>query len=137
MSRRGFREHPAAPKLAGKRVIIAEDDSDNRRILETVLHAVGAETLPAASIDELLAYTDAANEIDLVVADWNLGGLTVKNALNDFVGRRPELASRVLVVTGGMLRRAGENDATAAGYPVLLKPFSPTDLIAAFGKLLA
>lgn len=65
----------AADLLAGKRVLLVEDEymiaDDMRRLLERAgAHVIG----PVATVAQALALLDLTDELDLAVLDLNLGG---------------------------------------------------------------
>jgi CheY-like chemotaxis protein len=149
MTRRSSPDDSASEHLAGKRVLVAEDDADNQKIISMMLGRKGASATAVANASELRRFlqdmTASGQEPpDAVILDWNLAGSTGDQLLEEIRTLAPELEKRVLVVTGDILRReqrkpeptAGHGDSRRHGPPVLLKPFSPADLIGALSELL-
>jgi Fe-S oxidoreductase/ActR/RegA family two-component response regulator len=89
---------PAAP-LAGRRILVVDDEEDVRVFLTTVLEDAGAEVLEAASGDEALTVA-AAEKPDLVTLDLSMPG---KDGVETFVEMRQHTAIKeipVCIVTG-------------------------------------
>lgn len=115
-------------RLDGFRVLVAEDEPLVAMLLEDVLLDAGATILgPAATVTEGLALA-ASSRPDLAVLDFNLSGetcLPLADAL--FAAGVP-----FLVATG----YGGDSPLPRhAGVEVLQKPYEPSALLAALGKL--
>ena len=115
---------------SGPRVLLVEDDDDNRELMAEVLSASGYEVLPAASgPDGLKALSERS--VDVVVTDVGMpgmGGLEMARAAKAIAPSVP-----VLIVTGWAER---EDIASARGREVdavLVKPVDPEALTAAVG----
>ena len=135
MGTAAFRDHPSARRIAGKRVLIAEDDVDIRKMLRIVLEAVGAAVAEAGSLKQTIAQLQGAT-VDALVLDWNLGGTTGDRLFAEIATLSPPFAGSILVISGDQrvsTAAVPETPRTA----VLLKPFLPVDLVAALGGLLA
>ena len=111
-----------------RRVILVIDDEPGiRKIIDRLLRQFGYETLLAATGPEALRAFDAnAPDIALVLLDWNLPGSSGSSVLAALLARRPDL--RVIVVTGGS-EAATDEHATQDTVSILLKPFTPTELM--------
>jgi CheY-like chemotaxis protein len=111
--------------MGNLRVLLVEDDEDNRELMGEVLAASGCVVLSAASGQEALARL-AAERVDVVVTDVGMpgmGGLEVAKAAKAMA---PGVA--VVVVTGWAER---EDIASARGKhvdAVLIKPVEPDAL---------
>lgn len=130
-----FRDHPLAHRIAGKRVLIAEDDADIRKMLRIVLEAVGAVVSEAGSRKQTIAALQAS-ALDAVVLDWNLAGATGDLVLADVTTLSPPFTAPILLISGDERVRASAAHNTLK-IAVLVKPFLPIDLVAALGDLLA
>src|ERR671939_953787 len=117
---------------AGVRVLLVEDDEDNRELMMEVLEAAGYDVLSAARGAEALKLL-AEEQVDVVVTDLGMpgmGGLEIARAAKKIAPRVP-----VIVVTGYAER---EDVASARGQEVdavLVKPVDPDSLAAAVGEL--
>lgn len=113
---------------SGVRVLLVEDDDDNRELMAEVLTASGCQVLSASSGQEGLK-TLSEHSIDVVVTDVGMpgmGGLEMARAAKAIAPTVP-----VVIVTGWAERddiaRARGRDVDA----VLIKPVDPDALTAA------
>ncbi len=119
---------------SGLRVLLVEDDDDNRELMAEVLEAAGYVVLTAASGQDGLKKL-SEHSIDVVVTDVGMpgmGGLEVAKAAKAIAPSVP-----VVIVTGWAER---EDIARARGREVdsvLIKPVDPDALTAAVGDVLA
>ena len=117
----------------GTRVLLVEDDDDNRELMAEVLVAAGFEVVAAASGAEGLK-TLSERSIDVLVTDVGMpgmGGLEVARAAKAIAPSVP-----VVVVTGWAER---EDITSARGREVdavLIKPVDPDALSAAVSDAL-
>jgi len=113
------------------RVLLVEDDDDNRELMAEVLEAAGHEVLSASSGPDGLR-TLSEQTVDVVVTDVGMpgmGGLEVAKAAKAIAPTVP-----VVVVTGWAER---EDIARARGHDVdavLIKPVDPDALSAAVAE---
>ncbi len=119
---------------AGVRVLLVEDDEDNRELMAEVLESAGYQVVTAGTGAEGLR-TLAESSVDVVVTDVGMpgmGGLEVARAAKEIAPRVP-----VIVVTGYAER---EDIASARGREVdavLVKPVDPDSLTAAVADMVA
>jgi CheY-like chemotaxis protein len=118
----------------GHRVLLVEDDDDNRELMADVLEASGWEVVSAATGQEGLKAL-AEQAVDVVLTDVGMpgmGGLEVARAAKAIAPGVP-----VVVVTGWADR---EDVAHARGREVdavLVKPVDPDVLLGTVGELAA
>jgi len=116
----------------GARVLVVEDDEDNRELMGEVLQDAGYEVVLAANGAAGLR-TLAEHSIDLLVTDIGMpgmGGLEVARAAKEIAPTVP-----VVVVTGYAER---EDIAKARGHEVdavLVKPVDPDALTSLVDQL--
>jgi CheY-like chemotaxis protein len=114
------------------RVLLVEDDDDNRELMGEVLESAGYRVLSAASGAEGLK-TLAETSVDVVVTDIGMpgmGGLEMARAAKEIAPSVP-----VVVVTGWAER---EDIARARGREVdavLVKPVDPEQLTNAVSEI--
>ncbi len=128
---------PAAPALAGIRVLVVEDDADTRAVLEQLLAAEGAMVTVAASSVEGLAALENVRP-DVLVVDIGMpeedghafiGKVRARAAVAG--GQTPAVALTAFATVAGRRR------AMASGFNAhLAKPVDPPVLMAAIGRIL-
>jgi CheY-like chemotaxis protein len=115
---------PAAAHLAGRRVLVVDDNATNLRILVGQLEHLGVVATPFASSTEALAAAGRAGAFDAVVTDLrmpDLDGLELAAALKRDLG---EAAPPVVVLSS-----AGNRDRAAVDVAAFLtKPVKPAAL---------
>jgi CheY-like chemotaxis protein len=119
--------------LAGRRVLVVEDDLDSRNVLKLTLEASGASVGTAASASEALAAL-VAMPYDLVVSDLAMPEQSGFWLIAKIRQLFPNRHVPVIAVTGHPfpadgVRRAGFDD-------VMSKPPDPEALCAAVAALL-
>lgn len=123
-----------ARPLVTRRILVVDDEPGIRKVIDRLLKQYGYETLLASSGTEGIRLFDLhAPEIALVLLDWNLPGTTGRQTLDELVKRRPDL--RVILVTGAAEATTDEH-ATEKTVSILLKPFTPTELMLAVKTVL-
>lgn len=122
-----------APRPAGMRVLLVEDDPV---VVEIVLRALAGPNSVEVAADGAAALRHAeAGLFDLLLCDLRMpvmGGLALYDAL---VALRPDLAARVLFISGDTSSPATRGALEATGRPLLAKPFRPEELYAAIAAL--
>ena len=115
-------------------ILVVDDEPGIRKVMDRLLKQFGYRTLLAANGADALRLFDAnAPDIGLVLLDWNLAGASGKDTLHDLLVRRPDL--RVILVTGAVEATTDEH-ATGDTASILLKPFTPTQLMFAVKSVL-
>ena len=111
------------------RILIVEDQEDNRRILRDLLTAAGYELLEATAGDEGVAV--AAREApDLILMDIQLPGLDGYEATRR-IRANPALAKTPIIAVTSYALSGDEVKARAAGCDdYVTKPYSPRALLA-------
>jgi two-component system cell cycle response regulator DivK len=111
------------------RILIVEDQEDNRRILRDLLTAAGYELLEATAGDEGVAV--AAREApDLILMDIQLPGLDGYEATRR-IRANPALVKTPIIAVTSYALSGDEVKARAAGCDdYVTKPYSPRALLA-------
>jgi two-component system, cell cycle response regulator DivK len=112
-----------------RRILVVEDQEDNRRILRDLLTSAGYEIIQAENGEEALAAA-ARERPDLILMDIQLPLLDGYEATRRIKTDPALRAIPVIVVTSYALS-GDENKARAAGCDAYVtKPFSPRALLA-------
>jgi len=118
---------PAALRLAGVRVLVVDDEAPIRRPMTRFLTRRGAQVYEAGdgvAALELLA----TQPVDVIIADLRMprmGGAELYEALE---GTRPELAARVLFLSGDVSQLAEPGNAPVPRERLLVKPVELEEL---------
>ena len=120
--------------LAGKLVLLAEDDADVRTVVRMQLAELGCAVVEAENGAEAADMVENIPAIALVISDVVMPGVMDGRALARFVRRfRPELP---VVLMSGFAESGDELDGDP-DLPLLSKPFSRDKLLAALRPLAA
>ena len=116
------------------RVLIAEDESISRRILESQLGKWGYEVVSARSGAEAWEILQAKGSPSLAILDWQMpemDGIEATGLIRALERKRGTARTPIITVTAHAM--AGDRDTCiAAGMnDYLVKPYSQDDLIAA------
>ncbi len=116
----------ARPEGARARILVIDDEpligSTIRRLLSA--HEVVALSAPRQALDRL----SAGEPFDLVLCDLMMPELSGMELWEALAAARPELARRVVFMTGGAFTDRAREFLAAVGQPQLGKPFQPQDL---------
>jgi len=118
-----------------RRVLIADDETNIRNILDYTLHAEGFEVIPARDGEEAFALAQSLRP-DVIILDVMMPGVDGIATCRRLKADRRTARIPVIMLTARTTRadrRAG-GDAGADAY--MTKPFSPARLIAAVQDLL-
>jgi CheY-like chemotaxis protein len=117
-------------------ILIADDQKHMLMLLQASLASIGGRILTASSGEEALVKA-AATSIDLLLIDFEMSGLTGVQTVRQ-LNAHPRYADLPII----MITARGQNrvraEAIAAGVTlVILKPFSPAELLETVQRLLA
>ncbi len=123
-----------APTLAGRRILVADDDAAVRGGLRALLTAWGAELLSFASVAEALDWAGSPDAVvpDLLIVDYQLEAGRTGIELIDGLRRRLGAAIPAIIVTGSTLS-GHEREADEHDFHLLFKPVVPHKLRAMIG----
>ncbi|HNY30227.1 MAG TPA: response regulator [Fibrobacteria bacterium] len=115
------------PPLAGKTVLLVEDDGMLMPLLQLVLEEVGAKVLATQSPSEALDLVKSASHVDVLVTDIVLPERSGFLLAADIAIQFPK--ARVLFISGFGDPEIGARDLHLE-FDTLLKPFHPEDFTA-------
>ena len=118
-----------------KRILIVEDQEDNRRILRDLLTNVGFELIEATTGEEGVRLAER-NRPDLILMDVQMPVLDGHEATQR-IKSQPELRSIPIIVVTSYALSGDEAKSMAAGADAYVaKPFSPRALLATIRRFL-
>lgn len=127
---------PGAHLPPGVRVLVVEDDPLGAELVSRYLARNGMEVQVARSGEEGLRNLEEA-AFQAVVCDVRMPGIGGEGFHRQLVERDPDLARRVVFVTGDVLSPRAESFLRESGCRHLVKPFSPQELLEALEECLA
>ncbi len=117
-----------------KRILVVEDQDDNRRILRDLLNSVGFETLEAEDGAQGIAAAEA-HRPDLILMDIQMPIVDGYEATRR-IKANPELRAIPIIVVTSYALSGDEAKARAAGCDdYMTKPYSPRQLLAKISSL--
>ncbi len=124
---------PAPPRPAGRRILLIEDDP---AVVSAVLLALGERNEVAVAANGLEALRlAAAQSFDLVLCDLRMPEMDGLELFERLRAAHPELARRVLFISGDTNSAATRAALEGTGRPLLTKPFTPEELFGAIATL--
>jgi PAS domain S-box-containing protein len=124
---------PATPMLA--RVLVVDDETEIADLMREMLERAGYEVATAESGAVALELLAAAR-FDAIVSDLRMPDMDGAQLYREVQRRHPDLARRMLFVTGDTLSPDARRFLHAARCPSLDKPFAKADLLAGVARLL-
>lgn len=117
-------------------ILIADDQKHMLLLLQASLASIGGRILTAHSGEEVLIKA-AANPIDLLLIDFEMSGLTGVETVRKLKGTPPYANLPIIMITGRGQNRVRAEAMQAGVTLVILKPFSPAELLETVQRLLA
>ncbi len=112
-----------------KRILVVEDQEDNRRILRDLLTSVGFQILEAEDGEQGIAAAEA-HRPDLILMDIQMPIVDGYEATRR-IKANPELKAIPIIVVTSYALSGDEDKARAAGADdYITKPYSPRQLLA-------
>ncbi|HEY2016934.1 MAG TPA: response regulator, partial [Bryobacteraceae bacterium] len=123
-------ENPPAARATRGKVLIVEDSTLIRMTMVDMIEEIGLPYAEAANGQEALAHIESDPEINILMTDLGLPGISGEQLVQQAKKIRPEL--RVIVASG--YSEVPSADGGPAGAAYLQKPFTLDQLRAALGE---
>jgi two-component system, cell cycle response regulator DivK len=118
-----------------KRILLIEDQEDNRRIVRDLLTSVGFDLIEAVTGEDGVALADK-HRPDLILMDVLLPGLNGYDATR-LIKAKPELRQIPIIAVTSYALSGDDIKALEAGCDAYIsKPFSPRELLAKIREFL-
>ena len=118
-----------------KRILLIEDQEDNRRIVRDLLTSVGYELIEAVTGEEGVTLAER-HRPDLILMDVLLPGLNGYDATR-LIKSKPELQQIPIIAVTSYALSGDDIKALEAGCDAYIaKPFSPRELLAKIREFL-
>jgi PAS domain S-box-containing protein len=134
-------EVPTTPVFEGSRcgqgtILLVEDQDVVRDLVSRVLRSSGYSVIPAGDGSQALAMAESqVRSIDLLITDMVMPGMSGRELAARLTARRDGL--RVLFISGYAPDKIPDVDVPDSGVEFLQKPFSPAQITAKVGEILA
>src|SRR5262249_17235447 len=115
-----------APQAARGRVLVVDDEEDVGSLLSVALEP--HEVVVVKSGREALELLAQEQEFDVVLCDLMMAVMTGMGAYAEILGTRPDLADRVVFITGGAFTPRAQAFLKGVPNPCFEKPFDLTQL---------
>ena len=125
-------EHP----LAGKRILLIEDDPQVGEVIRVFLEEQGAETVLTRTAEEALTQI-MHTRFDAILLDLHLPDADPEEVLRLLERQEPEALARTIIITGDPSAAHRHPLLRQHQLPLLAKPFSIHDLRAALGQVVS
>ena len=128
-------ESTALPDLAGVRVLLVEDESDTRDIIQRMLEKYGATVTAVASGEEALRILNAS-EPEVLISDIGMPGMDGYQFIRQFRAREPKRSHIPAIALTAFARPEDRKRTAVAGFQShLAKPIEMAELVRAVGSL--
>jgi two-component system NtrC family sensor kinase len=117
-------------KSPGLHVLVIDDEDAIRHLVEEVLLADGHRVESAGGGEAALELI-GRNRYDVIVSDWKMPGLNGINLYQELLTKDPESASRMLFMTGDVIKQSFQEFLKQNNRTCLPKPFALREFRAA------
>lgn len=118
-----------------QRILVVEDQEDNRRILRDLLSSVGFELMEASTGDEGVRMAEL-NRPDLILMDVQMPVLDGYEATRRIKAKAELREIPIIVVTSYALSGEDVKAKAAGANAYIAKPYSPRELLATVRRFL-
>ena len=123
--------------LKDRHVLLVEDEPGVSRVIRKMLEPEGARVDLAANGSVARQMLDAHNEAyDILLVDARTPVMDGRELYRYLESQHPELARRVVFITGDVMRHGFGSFLDSSGRPYLAKPFSREELLDTIARAL-
>jgi signal transduction histidine kinase/CheY-like chemotaxis protein len=127
---------PPVGGLAGRRVLVVDDDEQVREGLMIALQDAGYVTLSAEDGQTALHHMDGAAGLDALITDFSMPGLNGLDLIHAAQARRPGLPAILLTGYVGDVPADAFQSLQGKPFALLLKPAQPVRVLAQLAELM-
>jgi CheY-like chemotaxis protein len=117
-------------------ILIVDDNIRFARTLSFILKRKGYTVTIAASVKEAISQIKEM-PYDAILLDMKMSHMDGQHLFQYLEEEHPQLAKKVIFVTGDVMRNKSRDFIAASGQPSLFKPFSPDKLVKVLESILA
>jgi len=113
---------PAQVPAQSARILVLDDDKMIAELLGEMLSLLGYSATVCHSAPEALELVDR-QRFDLILSDFRMPKMNGEEFYRQAIGKKPELARRVVFLTGDVVNEETQAFLRSTGNPHLSKPF--------------
>ena len=132
----GFFSKPAAPPKHFGNILVLDDEKALAEMLGEMLDILGHKTLLSHSAGRALELIET-HSFDVIISDFRMPGLDGRQFYELAKQKQPELAQRIIFLTGDVVNEETQAFIRSTGNPHLEKPFNLTKIRQAVDEVLA
>jgi two-component system NtrC family sensor kinase len=129
VEKEGYPALPDEPNLAGKRILVVEDEDSIRDFVGNFLQGYGCAVDGARAVREAIAFLSGGAPYDLIVSDFRMPEIDGQGLYEWIRSNKPGMLSRLIYITGDGLNPLTRAFLARTGVPYLLKPVAVLSLI--------
>jgi CheY-like chemotaxis protein len=126
---------PPPGRPAPARVLVLDDEQFIAELLAEMLSVLGHKPVVCLSAAAALKQVDES-EFDLIISDFRMPVMNGEEFYHQLAARKPELAGRVIFLTGDVVNEETQHFLASTGNPHLDKPFQLARLEAVIAGVL-
>jgi CheY-like chemotaxis protein len=127
---------PTTHLVGSETILLVEDEDLVRKVVARILERAGYRVLIAANGAEAVAIAEQLRgPVDALITDVVMPGISGKEVAARMAGRFPNL--KILFITGYTEDEFLRNGILDQGRAIMLKPFSPEDLLRRLREMLS
>lgn len=127
---------PSTHLVGNETILLVEDEDLVRKVVARILERAGYRVLVAANGAEAVAIAEQLRgRVDALITDVVMPGISGKEVAARMAGRFPDL--KILFITGYTEDEFLRNGILDQGRAIMLKPFSPEDLLRRLREMLS
>lgn len=112
----------------GKNILVVDDEDMIVELLSNFLSHHGYNTKGVMAGEQALELIEKKN-FDLIISDYRMPGLGGKKLYEKLIEIKPEMAKKILFITGEIAEEKSLNFMKKTGIPVIHKPFDINEFI--------
>ncbi|MDP2689530.1 MAG: response regulator, partial [Deltaproteobacteria bacterium] len=122
-------------RMAGKKVLVVDDEKSVREALESILIGKGFNVMTARDGREALDILER-EKVALLITDLKMPGFSGISLYESVVKQHGYLKDKVIILTGDVFSFDVKEFLSKCGCPYVLKPFEPSKLLDLVGSVL-
>ncbi|MFQ5737232.1 MAG: ATP-binding protein [Thermodesulfobacteriota bacterium] len=123
-------------KMAGKRILVVDDEKSVREALGSILEGKGFKVTTARDGREALDVLER-EKVAMIITDIRMPGFSGISLYDSVMNKHVYLKDRIIILTGDVFSLDVKEFLAKSGCPYVLKPFEPARLLDLLGEVLS